>query len=104
MVEYHDSGNAFTLTLSPDDTHEWAHETKWPCSVLAGRSLDVTYDTNGLLDRDCEDPLGHPVPDIPSDELNAIVEDHLSGKADTDEPRMSSDHPCWFVAVGQFQG
>ena len=84
-----------TIWLSARDTDGWAHKpgAAWPCSVLSGRRLVATLDSNGLCDltvngRDSPD-------DLTGVELSAICADHLAG-------RLHADHPAYFVAVGQF--
>ena len=82
------------IWLSANDTHAWAHKAGavWPCSELAGKRLFAEFDTNGLLDM----AVNGRTSDIPADEFNAITSDHLAEK-------LPVDHPCHFVAVGQFQ-
>ena len=68
--------NGYRMRLSRDDTWGWAHRpgSVRPCSKVAGRSLAVVVDRNGLCglavdERDDVDLDGH--------ELEAIVSDHL---------------------------
>lgn len=83
------------LWLSARDTYEWAHRSgsSWPCSQLSDHRLFVEFDRNGLVDLSvdngnsgCSD----------ANELNAITSDFLAQK-------LPKAHPCYFVAVGQFQ-
>ena len=89
-----DNGSSFAIWLSADDTHTWATDAPaWPCSQLRGKRLRAEFDVNGLVDyavngRDCADLMG--------DELSAIVADFAGQK-------LPTDHPCYFVAVGQFR-
>ena len=91
-----DDGTGFVLWASADDTHHWARKpgAAWPCSTLSGHRFMAVFDTNGLLDLTVD---GRDAPDdIDGHELSAIVAD-LAGE------KLPKDHPCWFVAVGQFQ-
>lgn len=86
-----DDGTAFTVWISASETYSWAHA--WPCSQLSGHRVRATFDTNGLLDyavdgRDCYD--------LDANEFNALIADHVS-------ERLTPDHPCYFVTVGQFR-
>ena len=86
----------FELNLNADDTYDWANRpgAAWPCSALAGHSLDVYFDTNGLLDYSVNGEDGSSY-DIGADEFNALV-------ADSVRYDLPKDHPCYFVAVGQY--
>ena len=91
-----DTGNAFTIWVSADDTYEWARRINnaWPCSELSGSRFVATFDTNGLLDLsvDGKDAPGY----FDATEFNACV-------SDLAETRIPKDHPCYFVAIGQFK-
>lgn len=61
------------LWLSSNDTYLWANRC-WPCSQLSGKRLFIEYDSNGLLDITVN---GKPPADVDTNELNAIVADHV---------------------------
>lgn len=88
--------DSFTVWLSAQDTYDWAGKpmASWPCSTLANKRLVASFDTNGLYDlsvngRDTSE-------DTDGNELSAMVSDFMANK-------LPKDHPCYFVAVGQFQ-
>lgn len=85
-----------TVWISADETWRWARRSghAWPCSELEGRRIRASFDSCGLLELAID---GRDGVDVPSDELNACLADHLAG-------RLEASHPCWFVAVGQFGG
>ena len=96
-----DTGDGFKLWLSRNDTSDWAfglgpNGKKWPCSGCEGRRLFVEFDQNGLLDMTVDGRSSFGRIHIGSDELSAIVCDHVEGK-------ITEDHPAYFVAVGQFK-
>ncbi len=91
-----DNGNSVVLWASARDTDEWATRpgAAWPCSTLRGKRFVAAFDSNGLYDlsvngRDASD-------DIDGHEFSAICADLLAVLID-------ADHPCYFVAVGQFR-
>jgi hypothetical protein len=88
-VRIHDT--SVSLWLSANDTYQWAHN--WPYSELSSRRLYVCFDSNGLCDLAID---GRNDIDVSANELNAITSDYLA-------KRLPRNHPCWFVAVGQFQ-
>lgn len=71
----------YTLWLSADDTYNWARRpgAAWPCSTTSHNRLVVEVDSNGLcgLAVNGKDDNG----EIDSNELEAIVADHLPTKA-----------------------
>ena len=73
IVEGTKSG--YTLRLSANNTHDWACRagSVWPCSVLNNRRVRVEVDANGIVDLAIDGKSG----DCGSDELEAIVSDHL---------------------------
>jgi len=91
-----DTGMALTLWASASDTYDWAHRSgaAWPCSTLSGSRFCATFDTNGLLDLSVNG--GDAPEDIDGTELSAICSDLIGSRIDT-------EHPCYFVVVGQFQ-
>lgn len=91
-----DHGDSVALWVSANETYEWAHRSgsAWPCSVLSGSRFFAAFDTNGLCDLTVD---GRDAHDVPSDELSAIVADLLG-------ERLATDHPVYFVTIGQFQG
>lgn len=95
-MQFIDHGNGFTLKLSARDTYDWTWKpgAHWPCSTLANKRLVACFDTNGLCDLTVNGC--YPSDEIDGHELSAIVADHAALKLDR-------DHPCWFVAVGQFR-
>lgn len=96
-MRFLDQGNGFSLWLSANDTYNWANKRNawWPCSFLSGKRLVVQFDRNGLLDLTINGGKGDQ--DCPADELSAIVVSFVKNK-------INQDHPCHFVAVGQFEG
>ena len=102
-----------TLWLSADDTYNWAAGKNkgrawwggagsWPCSTLSGRRLRAEFDSNGLLDltvdgrySDCETGL-YSGRWVDGWEFSAMAADFL-------KPTLDQSHPCYFVAVGQFE-
>ena len=66
----------------------------WLCSSLCNHRFCAGFDTNGLVDLtvDGRTPTEH----IDGNELSAICSDLLRDK-------LSTDHPVYFVTVGQFQ-
>lgn len=81
------------LHLTADETADWADTPGkcWPGSQIAGRTLDVEFDRNGLVDFTLD---GESV-DVPAEELNAITSDFLKDE-------VPEEHSCWLVCVGQF--
>ena len=90
-MQIHETG--FKLWLSANDTYNWAHRAgeSWPCSQLSDKRLFVEFDRNGL----CDLAINGRMADCDANELNAIVTDHI-------KDRLPKEHPCYFVAVGQF--
>lgn len=90
------------LWLTADETETWANSPgeSWPCSALEGKSLFAEFDENGLVDFAVDSPELHIQEAqeiyIESSEVNAITSDFLQDK-------LPRDHPCYFVAVGQFK-
>jgi len=82
--------NHVWLQLSASDTSYWARQ--WPCSKLADRSVTFEYDSNGLVDWSI---VGYKA-DIDTNEINAIVADHLRNE-------LPKDHKLWCVIIGQFE-
>jgi hypothetical protein len=95
-MRLNDSGGSVTLWLSANDTYVWARRpgAHWPCSQLSGRRLRASFDTNGLYDLTIDGRSGI---DCDGNELSAITSDYLA-------ERLTPEHPCYFVTVGQFQG
>ena len=91
-LQIFDSG--FNLWLSARDTYDWAHRPNcsWPCSQTSDNRLFVQFDRNGL----CDLTMNGKDADMDGTELSAIVADHL-------RDRLPKEHPCYFVAVGQFE-
>lgn len=90
-----DDGTAFTVWISASETYSWAHRSgsAWPCSQLAGHRVRATFDTNGLLDYAVD---GRYHDDLDCNEFNALIADHVAD-------RLPTNHPCYFVTVGQFR-
>lgn len=90
-----DNGDSFAIWVSARETQDWATRPgdAWPCSTLAGKRLYAAFDTNGLFDLTVN---GRDSVDIDSHEFNALVSDFAA-------ERLNADHPCYFVAVGQFR-
>lgn len=98
---FNDSGNGFSIKLSERDISDWVRKpgAAWPCSTLDGKRLTAEYDDNGLLDYTINGRFilfGRDSMDIDSHEFNAIIADHA-------KEVLPKDHPCYFVAVGQFE-
>jgi hypothetical protein len=91
-MQYHDSGRAISVRISGRETSDWAR--RWPCSTLRGKRVRADFDTNGLLDLALDG--GRGAQDCDAHELNALVSDFVAR-------RMSREHPCYFVVVGQFR-
>lgn len=66
----------YTMSLMPDETDAWAHRpgAAWPCSTIAGQSLAVEADSNGLCYIEID---GGTCVDFDIHELEAIIADHL---------------------------
>lgn len=67
----------YGLSLTADETQDWADERCWLDSIIAGHKLRVCINENGL----CEclvdgDSIEH-LNNIDNNELTAIVADHL---------------------------
>lgn len=101
-----DNGTAITVWISADETRAWARgngagQGCWPCSELEGRRLRADFDSSGLLDYTIDGLDGLEQRRrglwVPADEWNAVIADHL-------RTRLPQSHPCYFVAVGQFEG
>tara|TARA_R110002020_G_C15831987_1_gene734290 strand:+ start:153 stop:431 length:279 start_codon:yes stop_codon:yes gene_type:complete len=88
-MELNINADSFSIVITKEETSLWA--TSWPCSILAGKRVMADYDTDGLLDLEVESSLE----EIPSDELNAIVADHM-------KEHLPEGHPCHFMVIGQF--
>ena len=94
-----DNGNSFTIWLSARDTYEWARKpgAAWPCATLANKRVCASFDTNGIYDLTINGL--YPTEDggwIDGNEFSALIADHA-------KTRLSPDHPCYFVAIGQFE-
>ena len=69
--------------LSAKDTYKWANRPnyRWPCSFLANKrvfvQLNTVDDSVNLIDLRINGNRGNQ--DCPSDELNAILSDHVTG-------------------------
>ena len=70
------NGSGYTMWLSATDTGNWANKVgaAWPCSTVAHHRLVVCVDSNGLCDLSSD---SRPVEEFNSNELKAIVADHL---------------------------
>lgn len=93
-----DGGTAFTVWASVRDTESWATRpgAAWPCSTLRGRRFCATFDRSGLVELTVDGR--HASDDVDGHEFNACVADLVA-----ESLRIPEDHPCWFVAVGQFR-
>ena len=80
-------GAGYTMSFSAPNTWDWAHRpnARWPCSSLAGKRIFIVVNNNGLAETRVR---GRGDLNIQSDELAAIVADHLP---------QSHRHlwPCW---------
>jgi len=94
---------SFTIWLSASDTWTWAngyrsrsegHDPEcWPCSTIEDKRIRASFDDNGIVDLTVN---GRDDDDIDGSELSCCVADHAASK-------LSSDHPAYDVAVGQFR-
>lgn len=76
------------LWLSANDTYNWAHKAgaAWPCSQLSNRRLFVEFDQRGdLVDLAIDGGRGDQ--DCDSNELDAIVADHLGSSHPEAQPQ-----------------
>ena len=91
--------HGFTINLSARDISDWVRKpgAAWPCSTLDGKRLYAEFDSNGLLDYSINGRYPSERDNIDSNEFNAIIADHA-------KEVLPTDHPCYFVVVGQFQG
>lgn len=66
----------YRLALSAGQTWLWANKPGrvWLCSEVAGRTLHVEVDANGLCYLEID---GRSDTDVPANELAAIVDDHM---------------------------
>lgn len=81
------------VTIEADSAalYAWSRRPgySWPCSELAHiDSLRAHFDAHGLVDTDASE-------DIPGDEFTAFTSDALRAV-------LPTDHPAYFVNVGQF--
>lgn len=74
-MRFQDNGNGYAMWLSANDTYRWAHRPgqRWPCSELSGNRCAIVVDRNGI----CDFTMNGRSADVPGDELDAIVADHL---------------------------
>ncbi len=68
-------GNTVKVWLSANDTYGWANRPSesWPCSYLSNKRLFAEFQNGDLIDIS----VNGKDSDVPSDELNAIIEDFL---------------------------
>ena len=78
--------SGYTLRLSAQETWDWAIGHGWPGSMLSGRRVRLEVDSNGLCDLAIDGGRGDQ--DCPSEELNALVSDHLPAA-------FRHLWPCW---------
>lgn len=92
-----DNGTSIAVWISANDTREWANRPSdmWPCSTLAGKRLFAAFDSNGLYDVRVDGDWDDYPDEVDGHEFNAIVCDML-------RDRLSPEHPCYYVCVGQF--
>lgn len=84
------------LVADADALRDWAERpgSSWPCSALAGLdAVTASFDDNGLyavtgFDH-TDGPYGRELDAFSSDAIGAV---------------LPTDHPAWFVTVGQFLG
>ena len=100
MAKIKDSGEAFTIWISAVETADWAKglygNGTWPCSLLADSRLRATFDIGGLLEYTVNGKDFGPRYEIGASEFNACVSDFA-------RKLLAKEHPCYFVAVGQFK-
>lgn len=98
-------GNYYVkIWLSGNETHAWANRagSHWPCSQLSGKRLFAEFDRNGLCDLAIDGKMDDC---CDSNELNAIVCDHLKNSRKVKALKRSLDvraNDLYFVVVGQF--
>lgn len=78
--------------------YEWAHRpgAAWPCSALADDECDgfgANFDSNGMYERRGENDYMRD--NLGNDEFSAWSSDAISEV-------LPTDHPAYFVTVGQF--
>lgn len=89
------------LRMDADETWQWAHRdgSAWPDSKLAGKSVRVAWDRNGIVDVDVADSIkalsGQSVDTMDYRELNAMCADCMAGT-------LPKNHRLYDVVVGQF--
>lgn len=95
-ADVHVKTDRVLVIATHEQLHEWRIDHCWPCSELARlEGIRVEFDRNGLCDLYAQNDRGADV-DIPADEFNAWSTDVLRDV-------LPMEHPCYFVAVGQFQ-
>lgn len=69
-------GKTTRIWLSACETYRWANKAgaKWPCSFLSGKRLYAEFCRGDLVDL----KIDGKIQDCPADELNAILDDHLT--------------------------
>lgn len=88
--------NTVVLEVNQNETVNWATEKKWICSKIAGHDLKATFDHNGVFELTIDgNVIGGDEIFIDEHEFNALTCDYL-------HDRIPLNHPCYFVAVGQF--
>jgi hypothetical protein len=88
--------NTVVLEVTKNETVNWATEKNWICSKIAGHDLKAVFDQNGVYELAIDgNVIGGDELHIDEQEFNSFACDHL-------HDRIPLNHPCYFVAVGQF--
>jgi hypothetical protein len=87
---------AVEIRAGHHELHAWAtrHGSRWPCSQLARlERIAVAFDRHGLVSME----TAPEVNDLAANELNAWSSDVL-------RVVIPTDHPVYYISVGQFDG
>lgn len=85
---------AATITVAELWIERWCRS--WPCATLRGlERIEATFYREGLVGL----AFQPAEPEwVDQHELSALLADALEGAG------LPADHPCYYVAVGQFRG
>jgi hypothetical protein len=86
--------NCIKLWLSASDTYSWAHKegATWPCSYFENKRVFAEFDSMGLVDLTINGNYPKEYEDIPTNELNALLNDYLKDK-------VPKDHALYSIIV-----
>lgn len=89
-----------TITADGHQLYQWAHRSgaEWPCSNLEDLDeIRAHFDTNGLVDL-----TQTPAYDENTGEGEVLGEEFSAWVSDVLRDLLPTDHPCYFICVGQF--